>query len=556
MKGISIIIIICFSLSTLSFSQTREAEIDSVLSDWDSSNAPGGSVAIVQNGKLIFSKGYGLADLEHHIFINPSSIFYIGSTGKQFTAFSIFLLEEQGKLALNDDIGKYLTGFPDYGYSITIADLLYHTSGIKDYSSLWDLQGRSYFDLITAEETYQLLINQSSLNFPPGTESLYSNGGYFLLSEIIEKVADQSLKEFAQENIFDPLGMTNTTFLDNHKDLIPNRAPGYYKNAQKGGFDNAIRRFELVGSGGVYSNVLDLYRWDQNFFSNKLGKGNQEIINKMYKLGLLDNRESSGYAAGLIIGKYKGLRRISHGGSHGGYKAQLLRFPDQGFSVILLSNRSDTRIDTKAYAIADLYLNKYFQIEEELITGSSELKEINPKTQRKFLGHYLNEETGLVRKIIQRNESLYYSRSETSQDKIFPIGKAEFAVGKIDSKNTIKFSNLGSKSQTMTFLDSGKPLNTFQLFQPVSYNIEELEKYKGIYYSQDLDTFYELKNKDGQLYLFINRNMLDLLKPVTKHIFSSTKFGVFNFQLDSNSKIIGIKVNSSRVRNLNFDKTN
>ena len=175
--------------------------------------------------------------------LTPSTVFYIGSTGKQFTAFCLLLMEEQMKINLDAEIQTFLPDFPRYSSPITVRHLVYHTSGIRDYSSIWDLQGTSYYEHITAEETYRLIKQQSVLNFEPGEEYLYSNSGYFLMAEIFEKASGKSLKDFARENIFEPLGMKRTIFLDDNRDLIKHRAFGYGKKSDDEGFNNLIRRF-------------------------------------------------------------------------------------------------------------------------------------------------------------------------------------------------------------------------------------------------------------------------------------------------------------------------
>src|SRR5687767_170722 len=218
------------------------AKIDSLFSMWSKIENPGGAVGIIKEGKLIYSKGYGSADLEHDIPISPNSLFFLGSVAKQFTAFCILLLEEQGKLKLEDEIQKFLPDFPRYETPITINHLIHHTSGIRDVFSLFFLQGRNYLDHISEEEAYDMLKKQSALNFKSGDRQSYSNSGYFLLGKIIKVASGKSLKNFAQENIFTPLGMRNTFYLDNNQQIVRNRVESYVKLEGKEEFGNQIRR--------------------------------------------------------------------------------------------------------------------------------------------------------------------------------------------------------------------------------------------------------------------------------------------------------------------------
>ncbi|MFQ5628604.1 MAG: serine hydrolase domain-containing protein, partial [bacterium] len=264
-----------------SANDTLSAKVDQIFADWDKPDSPGCALAVIQDGKTVYSRGYGMADLEHDIPISPQTVFYIGSTSKQFVTFSIALLAEQGKLGLDDNIRKYLPEFPDYGQPITIRHLIHHTSGIRDYLTLWSLAGRNYLDYMPEDVVLDMICRQKELNFSPGEQHLYSNSCYFLLAVIVERASGQSLREYADKHIFKPLAMKNTHFHDNNKHIIKKRAYGYAPG-KIGGFDQLIMRFDLVGSGGLYTCVEDLYLWDQNFYHNKLGKGGQEIIDLMH----------------------------------------------------------------------------------------------------------------------------------------------------------------------------------------------------------------------------------------------------------------------------------
>lgn len=358
--------LLLYSVTFYSFGQIEESQsIDNIFMEWNKPNTPGAAIGIVKDGNLIYSNGYGIGDLEHDIEITPSSVFYIGSVSKQFVTFSILLLEEQGKLNLDDKIQKYLPDFPEYDSPLTIRHFIHHTSGVRDYLTLMYLKGRSYLDKTDENEVYELIKKQKELNFSPGEKYLYSNSCYFMLAMIIEKAAGQSLKMFAHKNIFEPLGMKNSLFYDDNTDLIKNRVFSYKKKSNEEGFDNLIMRFDLVGSGGVYSNIEDLFLWDQNFYNNKLGKGGQKIINKMHKEGLLNNGESSGYAFALNNGVYRGLKTVSHGGSLAGYRAQLIRFPEEKTSIIILANRGDSSPTDKSLQIADIVLKNEFSEEPQ-----------------------------------------------------------------------------------------------------------------------------------------------------------------------------------------------
>ncbi len=410
---------IIFTLFNIcAFGQIEEkSAVDNIFAEWNKPDVPGCAIGIIKNGEMIYANGYGTGDLEHDIALGPSSVFYLGSVSKQFVTFSILLLEEQGKLDLDDRIQKFLPDFPVYESPLTLRHFIHHTSGVRDYLTLMYLMGKNYLDHIEDDEVYELIKRQNALNFSPGEKYLYSNSCYFMLAMIVEKAAGQSLKDFTHEYIFMPLGMHNTMFYDDNTDLIKNRVFSYSKVADQGKFNNLIMRFDLVGSGGVYSNIEDLFLWDQNFYNNELGIGGQEIIQEMHEEGLLNNGESSGYAFALNIGTYNGLKTVGHGGSLAGYRSQLLRFPEQKFSVVILANRSDANPSEMAFQIADIFLQDDFLKEaedEEIIPGVSrsvneEVKiglDISSINFEEYAGNYYSKELKTTYQLFVENEAL------------------------------------------------------------------------------------------------------------------------------------------------------
>ncbi len=365
--GIIILISFCFSLH-ITFGQTQNdqaALVKNLFQEWDSSQSPGCSVGVIREGRFVFKESFGMADMERNTALQPDSMFYACSVSKQFVAMCALLLEEDGKLKLDDNIRAYLPAFPDYGTPLTIRHLLHHTSGIRDYFSLWEMAGYDFQDYMPAEAVYELICRQKNLNFTPGEQHMYSNSCYFLLYKIIEKASGKTLREYADENIFKPLRMNHSFFHDDYRRLIPNRALGYYSSPEHG-YLNMISRFDLVGSGGMFTCVEDFLPWDSNFYENQLGKKNQALITKMVTSGKLNNGKDAGYALALVPGSYRGLEIIEHSGSLGGYRAHYLRFPEQKFSVVILSNLSSFDPKLKTREIADIYLADNLQSRGEV----------------------------------------------------------------------------------------------------------------------------------------------------------------------------------------------
>ncbi|HET8923963.1 MAG TPA: serine hydrolase domain-containing protein [Candidatus Acidoferrum sp.] len=377
----------------------KMAAMDEIFEDLTKAGSPGCALGVYQDGKIIYSKGYGLANVEQNVPITQRTVFDIGSTSKQFSAASILLLEKQGKLSLNDDIRKYIPELSDYGQRITILHLLNHTSGLRDYLTLMDLAGINTDSVTTDEDALQIIVRQKGLNFAPGSDWVYSNTGFFLLSVIVKRVSRKTLREFAEENIFTPLEMTHTQYRNDHTSLIENRALAYDPKGKGGGYLLNVSYFEQTGDGAVHTSVEDLLKWDENFYSGKIG--GKEFLSEIQEQGKLNSGKVLDYAKGLRIADYRGLRTVSHGGSWGGYRAELLRFPEQHFSVACLCNLSTASPSRRARQVADVYLSNLMKPKEEKKAEERRGKEKNAITLtgeqlNGFSGDYWSDELGVA----------------------------------------------------------------------------------------------------------------------------------------------------------------
>jgi CubicO group peptidase (beta-lactamase class C family) len=308
--------------------------IDSVFAPYSSRLGPGCAVGVARDGRLVFAKGYGSADLEHDTPITPSTPFYIASVSKQFTAMSIVLLAQDGRLSLDDSIRQWVPEVPSFGSPITLRQLLYHTSGLRDYFTLLALSGWPSDGPLTERQFLELISRQKQLNFAPGEEFLYSNTGYALLAVVVQRVSGKSLRDYAAEHIFRPLGMTHTEFRDDHHRLIAQRAVGY--QPADGSFRISQPEFDIVGDGGLYSTVDDLAKWDANFRTGRVG--GKAGIALLQEQGRLNNGQTIPYALGLTVSQTRGLKTYAHRGAYGGYRSAMVRYPDKGLSVITLCN--------------------------------------------------------------------------------------------------------------------------------------------------------------------------------------------------------------------------
>ncbi len=350
------ILVVASLLVVSSTAAADPARIDAVMKEHSGKTGPGCAVAVIRDGKVTHARGYGMADLERNVPIGPDTVFDIASTSKQITAASILLLAADGKLGLDDDIRKHLPELPALSKRpITIRHLLHHTGGLRDYMMLLELAGTGLDDVATSKETLAALVRQKGLEFEPGTRHAYSNTGYFVLAQIVERASKQSMAAFAAARIFAPLGMARTMILDDHRRLVPYRAIGYAP-APGGGWQLAMSRWEQTGDGAVQTTVLDLARWDANFYDPKVG--GRALLDGLHARGKLAGGKVLDYAAGLVHGTYRGQATVSHGGGWAGYRSQLVRFPALRTSVAVLCNAATAHPTQLAHQIADVVLGK------------------------------------------------------------------------------------------------------------------------------------------------------------------------------------------------------
>lgn len=535
--------------------------VDKLFAKWDTNDSPGCALAVIKDGKIIYKRGYGMADLERDVPLSSKSVFDIASTSKQFVAMCILLLEEAGKLSLNDDIRKYFPTMPDYGDKITIRNLIHHTSGIRDYLALMSMAGMNFANDYPEEQMIELIARQKALNFKPGDEYLYSNSGYFLLGEIVRRVSGKSLGDFARENIFKPLGMKNTQFYDDYTRIIKNRAIGY-EPKRGGGFRTELYLFDLVGDGGVLTTVEDLYLWDQNFYHNKVGKSGQELIEKMLVRGKLNNGKELDYAFALRIDTYRGLKTVSHGGGWAGYRSQLMRFPEQKFSVACLANVGAINPSRLARQVADIYLADAFKEKPgEAATGAAgkpRFIKLSKSVLKKRTGAFRNPKTGSNWKLTIKENKLQVKTSSGYTFHFSPVSKTEFHA--VDAPVGIKITfvkeeKTGTKNLRIEI--EGQETVIFEPFQVFSPTPEQLKEYAGDYYSEELDVIYTMLIKENKLIARRKYESEDIrFSPGLRDEFTiiNIRAMTVTYNRDKEGKVSGFCVNAGRVKNICFTK--
>jgi len=370
--------------------------VDALFAEWDRPDSPGCTVAVIRDGRTIYQKGFGMANLEYGIPNSPNTIYHVASISKQFTAFAVQLLAADGKISLDDDVRKFVPELHDNGCSMTLRHLIHHTSGLRDQWNLLGLAGWRSGDVITEEDILRVTWRQMELNFETGSEFCYSNTGYTLLGLIVKRVSGASLRLFCQERIFGPLGMTSTHFHDDNTEIVKDRAYSYSRNPS-GTFQSFPLQYANVGATSLFTTLEDMALWDRNFDSPKVG--DTALLAEMHKGGVLNNGVELDYASGLINGRYRGLRTVGHDGADAGFRTAYRRFPDQRVAVMVFANLSSFEPNLLVQRVADLFLGDVMDPIAEGETDSPTAPAEFPVSQddlRQYLGDYYSHELGVI----------------------------------------------------------------------------------------------------------------------------------------------------------------
>lgn len=533
-----IFIFLFVSLFTCTFAQIPDSlskKVDAIFAEYDKTNSPGCALAILKDGKIMYKRGYGMSNMEYNIAITPTSVFHIASISKQFTAAAIVRLSLEGKLSLDDDIRKYIPEVPDFGHKITFNNLIHHTSGIRDQWSLQRLAGWRADDLITEKDILDMLARQKALNFLPGEEYLYCNTGFTLAAIAVKRITGVSLRDYADSVFFKPLGMTNTHFHSDHAEITPNRTSAYSKD-DKGIWKISIPVFDNYGATSLFTTVEDLAKWDENFYTKKIG--GDAFINLMQTTGELNNKTAQTYASGLIVSNYKGYKTVGHSGADAGYRSNMIRFPDEHFSIVILANLAGINPASLSYKVADVFLKDKSIQQPAFKTDSNMVKG--------WSGEYFDMRTQSLLKFNYTNGKLSSGVTE-----FIATGNTTFNVP--NSTSNLTFTGNAVNAQLAVFTE-GAGLNNYKKVNKIILSSVKSDAFQGDYYSTELDTKYSVSIKDSILQ--IKRPRYDDIKaePLLTDIFTVTGTFIIRFQRNKKDEVEGFYLSAGRVRNLYFEK--
>ncbi|GAB5527001.1 MAG: hypothetical protein Roseis2KO_48730 [Roseivirga sp.] len=540
-----------FALTAHSQTTTELQErLAAVFNDFDDADKPGAAVAILQGGKVVFKNGYGSANLEYDFPVRTNTPFHVASVAKQFTAFSILLLEAEGKLSLQDDIRKYIPELPDFGHKITLYHLLTHTSGLRDQWNLFLLKGVRPDDVITTRQVLTMMSQQRELNFAPGEEYLYCNTGYTLLAETVSRVSGLSFAAFTRQRIFKPLGMKQSVFVDDHELIIPGRAQSYYSPDGQT-FKKRVLNYANPGPTNLVTTVEDLSQWVLNFQQHKVG--GEALFEKLQTPARLNNGKTFGGALGLFVGNYNGHKEVGHGGADAGFRVQISMFPEEDFAVIVLGNSAEFDAEGIAHSLTDLYLKPAEKDTKE----STERKFIalSKKQLRAYEGNYVNHNRGFTRHIYLKGDSLMHFRTENNESALAPLSANTFKVMNVPPDVIVAFELKDGVMTATETVNGGEP-RPLEKFDPKPYTDNDWLNLEGTYYSPELSTHYSLTYKDGKLSAHHQRMGTIHLEKVKHDFFLGDRgfFGQVDLVRDEQGKVTGLKVSNGRVRNLVFEK--
>lgn len=532
----------------------HSAKIDALFAPY--ANRPGCAVGVMRDGRVVHAAGYGLADVERRVPITPATLFDIASTSKQFAAAAVILLELDGKLALSDDVRKYVPELRDYGTPITIDHLLRHTSGLRDYVALLSLAGIDVHDVSGDEQALAIVARQAKLNFPTGSRYEYSNSGYFLLSVIVERVSGKPLAEFARERLFAPLGMTQARFRDNYALVIPGRALGYAASgASPQGevqFSNAASDWEHTGDGALFLSVEDAFKWAENFHQPRVG--GQALIDRLQQTGHLANGEPIGYARGLFVDEYRGLRRIQHAGNWIGFNAMLARYPQQHTSIAIFCNFEGAEAAGLADNVADIVLADVLKPATAPAKTKAAGSPVASAPLARFVGSYYAESSDQIFTVKEEKGALAIYMGPMALP-LVATGPASFAV--TGYPVTVTFATSGKKSaHALEFVVHGEDVTPAKKYSPATPGAAELQAYAGTFYSQELDVTWPVVVEEGRLVVrseprkFVPKS--EPLEPAMADAFSGES-GFVRFTRNASGKVTGFDLSSSRMRGIHFE---
>ena len=538
---------------TVAVAQTaspNDRRVDSLFSEHTRGLAPGLAVAVVRDGKVLLTRGYGYANLEHRVPITPATVFDVASVSKQFAGLSVAMLIGEGRVKLTDDIRKYIPELGDVGHTVTIDHLLHHTSGYRDWPGTLSLAGWRFDDVISFNQILTMAYGQRSLNFAPGAEYTYSNTGYNLLAEMVARVSGKSFRQFTEERLFRPLGMTSSHFQDDHQQVIPHRAYGYAKRPD-GSYSSVTNNLTALGSSSLFSTVEDLAKWVINFDDPKVGGAAAMAMTRTR--GRLNDGSTIPYAFGVSHGEYRGQPTVSHSGGWASFATYVLHFPQQHFGVIVLANGGGINPGRAAFNVADIYLANELgpatpTTANALATAAT--ADVAPALLDRYTGLYRLGPGWYVR--IRRDGRAL--RTQATREAEAPMATRSDTLFWVEAYNApMTFHAVSGQPVQLGYRGRRYP----KLQESTPLPAERLRDFTGDYESSELRATYRVELSDSGLVMKHPRHGTIRLAQLWNDDFSGSAWFTksVEFQRDSSGRVAGFSVFiDERSRNVRFTR--
>ena len=564
----------------LSAEQIRR--IDAIFSAWDTTRTPGAAVGIYSHGELLFSRGYGMSNLEHGVPIRPDSIFHVASISKQFTATCMALLQQEGRINLDDNVRTYVPEVPQFGnHTITIRHLIHHTSGLRDQWDLLDMAGWRDDDLITDQDVLDITARQRSLNFAPGDDHLYCNTGYTLQGVIIKRVTGKSLREYAQEHIFGPLGMARTHFHNNHAEIVPGRTQAYEDMREQAGVGSghdtvnerdgsnpreryriSIPVFDTTGTTSLFTTVEDFLRWDQNYATGQVAG---DLLELRTTPAILNGGRALTYAFGLVVDTQRGIRTFNHSGADAGYRAHYLHIPELRLGVTVFCNLGSMSPAALLDQVVDVVLGEGVRTPAPQTTAqAAQANPVVPEvaTLKASTGLYRNLTSGALQAIVLDEGTLRLPMLFNMQ--LIPISEREFRTSGL-REFPVVFDTTADGQTTFTLTLGPDSSDTYLRVADIATSQPALQPYVGRYVSDELDSTWAIvaaeMDANGErtesasvLHLHRPRHTPVALRYLADDTFISATHQPMTFVRDDDGQVNGLIIGGIRVREMRFER--
>ena len=551
---ISIVVALSSTLQAQTpFTDRMDKALDTILQEVDH-QGPGVVIGIYKNGKLLQFRSKGKANLDHQIEITDSTNFRLSSTAKQFTAACIHHLVENGQLNLDDHIGDYFPELQDSLQSISVRQLLHHTSGLRDYLALFWLTGSQHMDFMRNfvgddADIMEVLTGQNSLAFPSGSKHSYANTNYWLLGQLVHRITDETLGVYASEHFFKPLGMKNTFFYEDLGKITPNKASGYISPCQECDRYEYTQDPVTVGDQGVISNIQDLLLWENEFY-------NHEILNdaswkEMTTVGTLRDGSKTNYASGLIVEEYRDQVIVHHSGQNPGFSSNLIRFPEQHLSIAVLGNQNWFEVHGMAYQVADLFFPQEESPEAAPIVNNPKPVLLTTKEQENLCGTYQYQETGEIRSIAITEDGLMYVRKNGPDSRLIALSPTLLTFE--DRPNVqMEISVSENDQKTILWHDGPRTMHASSI-STEGLTTVNLAEFSGVFYNQELkqELIISLENQELKTDLFDQRVSLEI---TGKEAFNIMGMVRVKYKRDANQRICGLVLDAPRAEGILFEK--